>query len=406
MSARQERLRICVVGDLEGPHTHRWVRCFVELGHDVHAVSFYEPLRPPPGIRVHVLAPSTFSRLEARRPRLELRTSRGQRWPASVSPSLWRLVNAGRYWRRGLGRTIGEIAPDVLHAHFVVEHGFYAALVGYHPYVVTAWGSDILVEAARSPLARAIARFALRRADLVTSNNAHMAERIRALGVPADRLSVITLAVDRSFLEQATTSANLSPEGLAPPTVVSLRSLDSPLYNVDAILRAMALVKRDRPEARLIVAGQGRLRPSLEGLAADLGLGGNVRFVGQLGREELVRTLTSAHVYVSVPRSDATAVSTLEAMGAGCFPILSDLPSQRELVDDGVNGLRVPVGDASALARAIVRALDDGDLRQRAAEENRRFVRERMVQEDHMAEMERWYYRLARATDPEPGTAD
>ena len=388
MRPHGDPLRICVVGDLEGLHTHRWVRCFVEWGHQVHGVSFYQPRRPPPGVAVHALVPGRASGDERRKSQL------GE-WPTGVSPSMWRLANAARYWRRGLGRVIREIAPDVLHAHFAVEHGFYAALAGYHPYVVTAWGSDILVEAARSPLARAIARFALRRVDLATSNNAYMADRIRALGVPADRIAVITLAVDRAFLEAATASVNLSPDDATPPTVVSLRSLDSPLYSVDVVLRAMARVRGRRPQVRLLVAGEGRLRTRLERLAEGLALGEGVRFLGLLGREDLLDTLAGAHVYVSVPRSDATAVSTLEAMGVGCFPILSDLPSQRELVEDGVNGLRVPVGDESSLAEAILGALDDADLRRRAAEANRRFVRERMVQEDQMAEMERWYYRLA-----------
>ncbi len=98
---------------------------------------------------------------------------------------------------------------------------------------------------------------------------------------------------------------------------------------------------------------------------------------------------------MSVPRSDATGVSTLEAMAVGCFPILSDLPSQVELVEDGVNGFRVPVGDAAALAERIGEALANPELRRRALHLNRELVRRRALWEDNMAEMESWYYRLA-----------
>src|SRR5437764_82761 len=73
------------------------------------------------------------------------------RWSDGRLRGLVRLAQAMRYRRAGLGRLVRGIAPDVFHAHFVVEHGFYAAAVGFHPYVVTAWGSDVLVEPERDP---------------------------------------------------------------------------------------------------------------------------------------------------------------------------------------------------------------------------------------------------------------
>jgi glycosyltransferase involved in cell wall biosynthesis len=166
----------------------------------------------------------------------------------------------------------------------------------------------------------------------------------------------------------------------------------------------MARVRRRVPAARLVVAGEGRLRPRLEALAAQLGLGDAVRFAGQLPRDEFRAALLDAEVFVSVPSSDATSVALLQAMGVGSFPIVSDLPSQQELVEDGLQGLRVPPRDESALADAIERALGEHELRRDAIERNRRFVEEYGVLETNMALMEAWYYRLAgRAGEAEIG---
>ena len=283
----------------------------------------------------------------------------------------------------------------MIHAHYVVEHGFYAALAGRRPLMVTAWGSDVLVAPRHSPLTKAIARYTLRRADLVTSNNEYMARRLAELGAPADRVVLVVLGADAFFLEAPEASVNLQSDGQTPPTVISVRSLDSRLYNVDVIVRAMALVRRRVPDARLLVAGDGRLRAGLERLALRLGLEGAVAFPGHLDRGDLRDALASSHVYVSVPRSDATALSTLEAMAVGCFPILSDLPSQEELVQDGENGFRVPVGDAAALAERIVEALQGPDLRRQALEPNRGLVRRRGLLEENMARMEELYRGLA-----------
>ena len=105
---------------------------------------------------------------------------------------------------------------------------------------------------------------------------------------------------------------------------------------------------------------------------------------------------------VSVPSADGTSVALLQAQAAGCFPLISDLPSQQELVEQDVTGLRVPVRDEAALAEAICAALEDGSLRRAAAGRNRAFVEEYGVQETNMARMEAWYYRLAgRAGDAE-----
>ena len=389
--APKRTLRLCVVGDLDGIHTQRWLRYFVERGHDVHAISYYLPILSPEGVTVHALRGGGASGGVGESPR---RGGLARRAAGALPPSLLRLANALRYRRRGLGRVIRSLGPDVLHSHYVVEHGFFAATTGYHPHVVTAWGSDILLDAQTSALARAIARYTLARADLITSNNSYMAEKVRELGAPPERVATIPLGVDGFFLEEPEASVNARPGGGDAPVVVSVRSLE-PLYNVDVILRAMALVGRRWPEARLVVAGDGRLRGRLEGLARRLGLAPAVSFVGRVGQRELRDALASAQVYVSVPRSDATAVSTLEAMAVGCFPILSDLPSQVELVEGGVNGFRVPVGDAAALAERIGEALANHELRRRAVDLNRELVRSRALWEDNMAEMESRYYRLA-----------
>jgi glycosyltransferase involved in cell wall biosynthesis len=305
-----------------------------------------------------------------------------------------RIVHAARYRLAGLRRVLAEIDPDVFHAHFLVEHGFYGATVGFHPYVVSAWGSDVLVEPERSRLSSAIARWTLRRADLVTSNNAHMAERIVRLGADPERVEVVTLGADRFDLARTLDSVNLRPvDPERSPVVISTRAHE-PLYNIDEVIQAYGVVAHRRAGARLVVAHQGSLTERLERAAGRNG--GRVEFLGFVDRTRLRNAFAEAEVFVSIPSSDATSVALLQAMAAGCFPIVSDLPSQREIIQDGVNGFCVPLHNATLLAQRIGQALDDGDLRRRAAEMNRRIVEEHGLNEVQMAKMERLYIRLAR----------
>jgi glycosyltransferase involved in cell wall biosynthesis len=293
----------------------------------------------------------------------------------------------------GLQRVLDEVQPDVFHAHYAVEHGFYGSFSGFHPYVVSTWGSDLLVES-RKPFGRLIARHALSHADLVTANDVSLARRAAELGVPEDRIEIVHLGIDRLFLDAGERSVNQRPEIQQAPNVISDRALE-PLYNVDVVIRGFARLRERLPGARLVVAGDGSERGRLETLARELALGESASFVGRLAPAELTEALAGAHVYVSVPSSDSLALSTVEAMAAGCFPIVGDLPSNEGWITHRVNGLVVPTRDSGRLADALFQALTDDTLRRHAMGPNRARVEAEGLRERNMLLMERHYYRLA-----------
>jgi glycosyltransferase involved in cell wall biosynthesis len=386
--ATDKRLRIAVLGDFDGVHTRSWLRWFIDRGHEVHAISYYAPRAPIDGVTLHVLRPGGGGSGGA------TAASGGAAGIADRMPrGVVRIAHALRYRRAGLGRVVREIAPDVLHAHFVVEHGFYGALAGWHPYVVTAWGSDVLVEPQGDPITKLIARWTMRRADLLTSNNRYMAERMIALGAPRGKVELITLGADREFLDAHDASVNVrAADATRAPCIISTRAHE-PLYNIGEIIDAYGRASRTHGDARLVIAHGGSQTVALQRRALDAG--GRIEFAGVLERAAFRDALTQAEVFVSVPSSDGTSVALLQAMAAGCFPIVSDLPTQRELVEDGVNGFRVPLHRPEILAERIGRALDDAALRRTAAERNRALVEERGLNEHEMAKMEELYRRLA-----------
>jgi glycosyltransferase involved in cell wall biosynthesis len=383
------RLRIAVLGDFESPHTQRYVRFFAERGHEVHAISYYVPANELYRVELHVLSGASGSGFRWSR---DKGRSTLARIASRAPPSLMRLVQALRYQRAGLGRVLRQISADVFHAHYVVEHGFYGAFAATRPFVVTAWGSDLLRES-YTPLGKLIARWTLGRADLVTGNDPSLLRRAQALGVPAERTALIRVGIDSLFLDAR--SVNLKAADAAPPTIISDRALE-PLYNVETVIRAFGLVHARLPLARLIVAGDGSQRPMLERLARELGLGEAVRFLGQIEPADLQEALASAHVYVSVPSTDSMAVSNLEAMAVGALPVLSDLPSLDGWITHGVNGLLVPSAPSPAqLADALFGALTDASRRKAAIAPNRARVEAEGTNERNMLLLERLYYRLA-----------
>jgi glycosyltransferase involved in cell wall biosynthesis len=223
-----------------------------------------------------------------------------------------------------------------------------------------------------------------------------MARRIGDLGALPAKVSVVTLGAERYDLERAEASVNRGePDPQRAPVIISTRAHEL-LYNIDEIIDAHALVARSDARARLVVAHGGSRMEELRVRAAAHGT--RVEFAGMLDRAAFRDALADAEIFVSVPSSDATSVALLQAMAAGAFPIVSDLPSQHELITHGVNGFLAPIHDPPALAGLIVQALADPLLRRTAAEMNRRIVEERGLNETQMVKMESIYYRLAGRT--------
>ncbi|KLU59334.1 GDP-mannose-dependent alpha-(1-2)-phosphatidylinositol mannosyltransferase [Peptococcaceae bacterium CEB3] len=346
-------MRLCFLGDAGSIHLQRWLAYFVSLGHEVHVISFRGC--PVEGVQVHLLASGREGRL-------------------AYMKALTRV--------KGMVR---RIHPDILHAHYATSFGLLGVISKFHPLIVSAWGSDVLVAPVRSYWLRKVVECVLARADALISDSLYMSGRMEELlhGVPK-RLLTVTMGVSRAWFD------GIAPGDKKPTQILSLRG-HQPIYNIDVILRAIPETVRAVPEARLVLAGEGEETPKLKALAASLGIEPFVRFVGQLPHSEVEAYLNESAIMVSVPSSDATAVSLLEAMACGSFPVLSDLPANREWVSDGFNGLIVPAKDAAALAGAMIRSLRDAGLRGRALERNRKKILERAIWEDNMAEVRTLY---------------
>jgi L-malate glycosyltransferase len=263
-----------------------------------------------------------------------------------------------------LAAWLKRVDADWLHAHYLSSHGTLAwlarRLFGVRARLVaSAWGSDVLVTPERSALVRWATRAVLRDARLATSDSQHMARRMQQC------LGAREVMVFPFGLEALPPAAGAKDDAL----FFANRGLE-PVYRPERVLAQFAALAGDG--GQLVVANDGSLRGALQQQAAALGLADRIRFVGRLAAGEQAHWYGRARWYLSLPASDSVSVSVIEAMAHGCVPIVSDLPANRELVEDRETGLVVP--DGTLLPRDLVL----GFLRQAdaAAARNRRWVQE------------------------------
>jgi glycosyltransferase involved in cell wall biosynthesis len=145
---------------------------------------------------------------------------------------------------------------------------------------------------------------------------------------------------------------------------------------VDLILHAFARVWPERPQARLIIAGQGDARAPLEQLAGELGIGGAVTFAGFVSEHEKRDLFRRAWVHMLTSSKEGWGITNIEAAACGTPTIASDVPGLRDSVEHGVTGFLVPHGDVSAIASRLQEVIDNTELRSRLSAQALRFAQQ------------------------------
>tara|TARA_Y100000766_G_C18442570_1_gene382071 strand:- start:32 stop:568 length:537 start_codon:yes stop_codon:yes gene_type:complete len=132
----------------------------------------------------------------------------------------------------------------------------------------------------------------------------------------------------------------------------------SPVYDLETLIRAAALVISQRPSVHFYLCGSGEQEPMLKLLVAQLQIEKNMHFLGFVSAGDLPDLLNSMDAYVSTSKSDAgIASSTAEAMSCGLPSVISDVYDNKDWIKDGANGFLFETGDEEQLAAKIDRVV-------------------------------------------------
>lgn len=197
----------------------------------------------------------------------------------------------------------------------------------------------------------------LRYAGAVIVPTGFLREVFSRYGITAD---VVPNILD---LTQFSGAGQTGTEGQAPHIVVT-RNLEA-LYDNATALKAFAGIRQHYPDARLTLAGEGPERPNLEQLARELQCVDAVNFAGRLPREQIAKLLRNATLLCNPSLADNSPNSLIEAMATGTPIVSTKVGGIPWLVQDEVQALLVPAGDADAMAQAMIKLFRDPELRKR-----------------------------------------
>ncbi|GEM_PF-2172356 len=389
--AAEEGLKVALLGPANSVHVQRWANYFNDIGWEVHVLSY------------------TFPGENKLRPDVSFHHLFHLRYAENFIEPVNRRVRV-----REIKKILGEIKPDILHAHDLAKYGEYAYLSGFRPYILTNWGLMSLTHVTNymhfftKKLGKR--RYELRKkafeeAAAITVLVNHAKKLIsKRFNIPEEKIHAFPWGVDLSiFNTERKAEAEALRETLDIPedarVVLSPRNM-SPFYNIDKILAgfAHAIDTTGRQDLYLVLlraGGEEKYEKKLKKLASKLGVREKTRFVSDfIPHKQMAVYYNMADVAVMIPEKDQGPLSMYEAMACGCVVIATDIPGNREMVKHGKTGFLVDPQDIHSISEYIIRSVEDEEFRENAIKNNLEWVRENADWKKNSLKMEELYFRV------------
>lgn len=356
-------MKICFFADGESIHTVRWCKHFQSLGHEIHLISFKKVELE--NVSVYYIDTGKIT----------------------VGGGNWKVL----FKYREIKKILKSIQPAIFHAHYATSYGITGALTNYHPFVITALGSDVLISPKESAIYKFLLKFAFKKADWITAMAEHMKVAIKNLGIPVSKIDTVPFGIDPFIFnnhKRALSKAHF--------VVTSTRNFEK-VYNLPHLLKAIALVKKQIPELRLNLIGDGSMKNEIIAEIADLEIADITTLYGKVPQPQIADVLQQSHLFISVSLSDGNNISLNEAMACGAFPIATNIPANTQWINHGINGFLVEINDVNTLAQLIVNSYQNYDnLQQKASEINQKIIFEKAIFSKNMTFVEEKYKQLIR----------
>ena len=334
-------MKLCYIADANSVHTRRWITPFIEEGNQVYLISYAPAELPWTGLEELV--------------------------------DLTQLTNVKKlrfaYWGWWIRRYVRQIQPDILHAHQLTGAGWLGVMANYHPFIVSGWGSDILVEPYKSSFRKLLINAVLNQSDALTVPSKIMYDAAQPLNFPKTKLHLIPWGVETSIFKPTPDDRFATRKRLGLPLnakiIFSPRGINR-IYNLDVLIEAVSSIITQAPDLQLVLLEYNVDATYLAQLKQKI-LSYNLKsFVYWLPavrtHAEMAQLYRMADVTVSIPMSEGYGFTVYEAIASGCPTIISDLPVFEGGLENGIHTIKVPVQDTDSTSQALLNLLTSDTL--------------------------------------------
>ena len=333
---------------------------------------------------------------------LQLEANKRQTEDRPVPENIQKIVWAGGQrefrWRDlprltlNLKRLTREIEPDLIHAGPVQTCAFLAVLSGFRPVLTMSWGYDLVMDAGKSAWMQWVTRYTLKRSAFFVSDANVSRDKAVTFGMDPEKTAIFPWGTDIEHF----TPKNLTPSNLQTFTVFCNRTWE-PIYGVDVLARAFVKVAAENDDVNLILLGGGSQGPKIRQILLKGGMLERVHFGGHVAQADLPRWYHMADLYISPSHVDGSSVSLMEALASGLPSLVSDIPGNKEWIQDGVNGWLFRDGNVDNLAGKIRYALRNRESLKQISEAARKTAEQKADWKKNFGKLLEVYTVIARS---------
>ncbi|HUE99552.1 MAG TPA: glycosyltransferase family 4 protein [Anaerolineales bacterium] len=335
--------------------------------------------------------------------------------PENIQQILWAGGQREFRWRDvprltfDLRRLTKEIKPALIHAGPIQNCAFIAALSGFRPILAMSWGYDLVMDADKSAWMRWVTRYTLRRSAFFTSDANVTRDKAVAFGMDPEKTVIFPWGTNiEHFIPKKEERGKKKPSGakrkwsIRNPKSVTLfcnRTWEV-IYGVDVLARAFVKVAAKNPDVNLILLGGGSQSAKIRQVLMNGGVMDRVHFGGHIAQADLPRWYHMADLYISPSHVDGSSVSLMEALASGLPCLVSDIPGNKEWIEDGVDGWLFRDGDVGDLAEKILYAVENRGAFRKISDAARKTAEQKADWKKNFGKLLEAYNRVIARSEP------
>jgi glycosyltransferase involved in cell wall biosynthesis len=357
-------MKIIILADPSSSHTIKWVNSLHKKGLEIFlfGLSKYDPAQYDCNIRIESLR--TPDNIKKR-----------------LDGSFSKIIYLSAFPM--LKRIIREFKPDIIHAHYAASYGFIAALSGFHPFILSVWGIDILTFPTNSFLHKKLISFTLKKADKIFATSNYLARETQKY--TENNIQVIPFGIDINKFKPISKHSIYLDNEIIIGTVKSMENK----YGIDYLIKSFALVKKKHSDInlKLLLVGGGSLEQKYKTMISELDLSESATFTGQVAENDVIDFHNQLTIAVYLSTVESFGVSVLESSACEKAVIVSNVGGLPEVVKDGITGIIVKPRDVNMTADAIERLILDPEYRIKLGKAGRKRVMELFNWDENVNDM-------------------
>jgi glycosyltransferase involved in cell wall biosynthesis len=334
-------MRVLLLSDTYSEHTEKWALGLVSHSVEVGLFSFNKASYPWHQNKTNITV---------------LFEPENQLDPVSISSKLSYLK-----YVKLLKKAILNFKPDVVHAHYATSYGLIGALSGFHPFVISAWGTDVMKFPQKNLLFKSILKYNLNKADAICATSYTIKDFLKP--VTSKNVYVIPFGVNVDEFCKKDVKSLFGKESFVLGCIKALEDL----YNIDILIKAFSVLKLKFPSKslKLLIIGVGSQEAELKTMVSDLNLKEDVIFTGRISFSEVSNYFNMIDVLVNISDYESFGVSVIEAMACEKPVIATNTGGLKEIIENSTFGSLVEVANVEQTAHEMERYLLDEDLKRK-----------------------------------------